>query len=215
MIMRPLKGPEMNLPAKATSTWVGASALEHARAFLARMREPAEQLGGLAPLNPDAGYVMAKYWLRNTALVHPLNLSQLVDLATIYGEQAAHDVLIELIIERQHRGEDLGPILTAYDIRLKHAPFKPRGGWSRNNFVEDIVLFTLILDLRERFCLKPTRHQPPKPGSKPSACSVAAEAAEEAALGRGTEGAFQQLWRKYKPSVLPGYQWPDWGRALT
>jgi hypothetical protein len=75
----------MNLPAKATS-WVGASAL---------CGSPPNSSAGFAPLNRDAGYVMAKHWLRNTALLHPLNLSQLVDL-TIHGERAAHDVLVEL-----------------------------------------------------------------------------------------------------------------------
>jgi hypothetical protein len=212
---RSMKRAKPNLPI----TLLAAEATVYADNYLARMKRPPFYLGDgrqidKAPLDPDIGYQMAKAWFRATGPAHVLNLSQLVELATVHGELAAHEVLVELMSERQDRGEPLGPVLTAYDIRLKHTPFQPHRGWSRTNFVADLILFNLVLELHERFGLTPTRHQPPKPNSKPSACSIAAAAAQKAEIGRGEERAFQQLWRKFKPAVLPEYQWPDWGRRL-
>jgi hypothetical protein len=155
-----MKGTKPNLPI----TMLAAEATIYADDYLARMKRPPFYLGDgrqidKAPLDSDVGYEMAKAWFRATGPAHVLNLSQLVELATVHGELAAHEVLIELMSERQDRGEPLGPVLTAYDIRLKHTPFHPHRGWSRTNFVADLILFNLILELHERFGLPPTRHQ--------------------------------------------------------
>jgi hypothetical protein len=196
-----------------------AKARQWGRNYLVRMKEGPFELGNggklnSAPLDPACGYGFAKLWFKLVGQLHPLNMSHVAELATVHREPAAHDALIEMIAEREERGEPLGSVLAAYSIRLKHTPFAPHGGWSRTRFVEDLVLFLLILGLRERFCFKPTRYLPAKANSKPSACSIAAALAAEAGLGRGAEGAFHQIWKKFKPSLLPGYRWQDWGRGL-
>jgi hypothetical protein len=191
-----------------------ASARLHAREFLVRMREgpwDALQLP-CAPLDPTTGHAVTRRLLRLICETTPRGMDVVVEIADRHGDRDAYDVLMEIRDERIERGEPLGAVLGAFVIRLGRRPFQPRGGRDRSsNLVADIVLTLLVLQLVERFGLKPTRSQTGRK-LKPSACNIAAEEAAKLGLHRGNEQALQQIWRKYSAALLHGYRWPSRAR---
>jgi hypothetical protein len=199
-----------NLPA----THVEAEALALARDRITRLRENGSWLLGVegSALDPATDHLMARRWCKFTAQLNPQNASLVVDLAIRNGERSAHEALVELIDEKTDRNEPLGAVLGAYSIRLRKFPFRAHRGPSRTTLIEDLALAIVILETVERFCLHPTRNQK---GRKrhPSGCSIVMQAAAAAGLHRGGEEAFQQIWKRYAPVILPGYRWPNWGKG--
>ena len=115
----------------------------------------------------------------------------------------AQDALIELIAEKTDRGEPLGAVLGAYNIRLLHPGIPRQRGKSKvSNMLQDISIAALVFQLVEWFPpLKPTRFKT----WQPSACSIVAEVLPEFGLHRGGEKAVQAIWRHYGPAVS---RWP-------
>lgn len=115
------------------------------------------------------------------------------------------------MIELHREGLSNDLQLVAYVQRLDIIPFKSHGGPPRYLPVHDALHVALILDLHERFGIRVSRNQI---GRKKvaSACSIAAEEAAAAGLGRGTEDAFRKMWDKFSPAILVGYRWPNLGR---
>ena len=184
---------------------IEAEARLWAKDYYARMKE-VDPAFGKAWIDPAISHIFARRWIKATAQLHPLNMAGAVDLAVVHRELAAHEALIELIAERQERREDLGETLTAYDIRLKRFPFKAHSGPSRSVAFHSLVHVVLILELHNRFGLKLTRSQIGKK-RVPSACSIAAEEAAAAGLGRGSEDAFRKLYDRYAPMIAPDGNW--------
>ena len=199
--------PKPTLPA----TLVETEARIWARDFYARAKEPDPEFGGRPWTDPDISHILAKRWIKFTSVLHPHGMVQTVNLATVHGELAAHEALIELHSEGQ--SSDLH--LVAYVQRLKVIPFKAHdghGGRPRHYSFHDGLHVALILDLHERFGLRISRSQIGKK-KVPSACSIASEEAAAAGLGRGEEDAFRKLWDKFSPAILVGYRWPNLGRG--
>jgi hypothetical protein len=193
------------------ATMIEAEALAFAAEFLARGHE-GDGLGP-PPADPAAGHAFMRQLFRAICDWGPQAMNAVVELAERHGESAAHEALLDLRDERIERNEPLGAVLGAYVIALRTRPFRPHRGWSRTNVLQDLMLVVLMLELVERFGLKPTRSQVGNLESKPpSAASIAASAAAAANMNRGSEKAFHQLWLKYSPRILPGYQWPNRGK---
>lgn len=191
-----------NLPA----TFVEAEAMDFARQWIARMREQGEFFGvDGAPLRPLTEHLWAKRWCRLCAEMHPQGADQVVELAVTHGERSAHEALVELIDEKTDRNEPLGSVLGAYSIRLRRKPFRAHSGPARTTIIQDVVFALLIIELVERYHLKPTRYAGRK-HERPSACAVAAQAAAEAGLHRGGEDAFRKGWKRAAPRILPGWR---------
>jgi hypothetical protein len=185
-------------------TLVEAEALEFARDWIARGRE-GDFLGlGYSPLHPDAGRAFLRRMIRQYALGPDRQMLTIIDCARA-GWDDADLVLRDLILEYTNRGEPLPAFLATYNAEIVTGRIipRPRGRKRAANLLQDISIVTLVLELIERFGLKPTRYQA---GSKrrPSACSVAAGAMAESGLHRGDERAIQQIWLRYAPAVLPG-----------
>jgi hypothetical protein len=193
---------------KLPATLIEAEARQHARGYLRKLLEgPWDSFQiEYAPLDPRAGRAVARRFFR-WACETPQLMTFIVELADRYGERDAYDALMEIRDERIERNEPLGAVLGAYVIKLRTYPFRPHGRRDRN-VVQDICLVMLVVELVERFDLKPTRSQK----DRPSGCSIAAEEAANFGLNRGSEEAFQQLWKKYSPHILEGYAWPNRGR---
>jgi hypothetical protein len=190
-------------PANLPTPLVEIEARLFAREFLARMRQDF----GHGPFNPGGGHAFARRLLRQACEWGPQWLTWVVELAEHHGELAAYEAVMELRAERLERNEPLGSVLAAYTLRLEQRPFRPHKGWPRFNIIQDFVFVVLILELVERFDLKPTRSQI---GRKQiaSACSITADEAAYAGLLRRSERTFEQLWTRFSPSILPGYRWP-------
>jgi hypothetical protein len=187
-------------------TFLEAEALQFARQWIARMQERGEILGiDGALLNPLTDHLIAKRWCRLCAEMHPQGAEQVVDLAVRFGERSAHDALVELIDEKTDRNEPLGAVLGAYSIRLRRKPFAAHSGPPRTTMLQDIIFCLLIIELVERFGLRPTRYANRK-HERMSACAVAAQAAAEAGLNRGGEDAFRKVWKRTAPRILPGWR---------
>jgi hypothetical protein len=199
-----------NLPA----TFVEAEALQFARNWLATIRAADFLDSGYKPFDPAASHAFVRRSLRQIIQLHPLNAAKVVEYA-VHGLHDADIVLRELIAEKIDRGEPLGAVLGAYNIRIVHPDglHRHRGRSKVPNLIQDIMITCLVLELIERFQpLKPTRSQIGRKQSQ-SACGIAAIVLAEVGLHRGGEQTIQQIWRRYAPSILPGYQWPHWGRG--
>jgi hypothetical protein len=180
-------------------TLVEAEALRFAREWIARCQEGDFLSLGYPPLHPDAGRAFARHMIKQYALTHPFNMTDVVD-AAYGGSEDADIALRELVAEIIDRGEALPTVLGAYAVGLAHPSPRLRGKKRATNILQDISIVTLIMELVEQFGLKPTRN-PLAP--RPSACSIAATAMAEAGLHRGAEKAIAQIWRRYSPAILP------------
>jgi hypothetical protein len=191
------------------ATFVEAEALLYARSLLARMRTGNFfDLGG-APLDEVTGHTLARRWCRWCIELNPQSASQVVELAVRHGEQSAHEALVEVIDDKTDRNEPLGAVLGAYSIDLRRRPFRKHTGPKRTTIIEDVVYSLLIIEIVERFNLKPSRYTGRK-HSRPSACSIVAQAAAAEGLHRGEEDAFRKIWDRTKPKILPEVHrsWP-------
>jgi hypothetical protein len=183
------------------STLIEAEALQFAREWISRAQEGKFLDLGYPPLHRDAGRALARRMIKQYALMHPFNMTSVVDAAWV-GCNDADLALRELAAEMLDCKEQLPAVLAAYTIKLLHPSPRLRGQKKATNLLQDITIATLIMVLIEQFGLKPTRSQIGRK-QRPSACSVVADVMAEAGLHRGTEGAVQQIWRHYSPAILP------------
>jgi len=195
----------MNLPV----TLEEAQAREFTRVFLARMCEPGFFDSGHDAFDPAGAHEWVRRLIRLELESHPLRAARIVEYAVL-GSIQADQVLRELIAEKTERNEPLGAVLGAYNIRLMNPPdVRHRRGKSQvDNLVADIVIATLVLQLKERFSLNPTRFK----AWHASGCSIVAEVLAEMGLHRGDEKAIQEVWRRYGRVIMAGYQWPYRGQ---
>jgi hypothetical protein len=167
------------------------AALAFAREWIAGQREP----GGI--FYPDAEHRYGRVLMKEFALVHPFGADEIVYFAE-NGSKEADYALREIIAERTDRGEPLGAVLGAYNIRLLN-PLRPSspGPARAAHFVRDMGITLLIEALIERCGLRPS----PNPASRqPSACGVAAQALTEAGIGISlTPKGVGAVWRRYLP----------------
>jgi hypothetical protein len=187
------------------ATYVEAEALEVARRWIANCREGDFNDLGLPPLHRDAGPAFARRMLRH-AMQDANSMLAILDLAYA-GWRDARDALDDLIFECHNRGEPVPGCLVEYDTRVRKRQLPPipprlRGVRKSTNVLQDMFIVALIMELIVVCKLRPNRHQLYK--SRPSACSVAAQAMTEAGLHRGDEKAVQKVWERYQASVLPG-----------
>jgi hypothetical protein len=175
------------------ATWVEAmetEALTYARGWIAQQREP----GGC--FHPDAGSVHSAIAMKTFALAHPFGADEIVYFAE-NGSQPAAEVLEEIIVERIDRNEPLGAVLGAYDIRRRSPHREAPGSAKTDNFVRDIGIALLVVELMDRFGLRPNLGRVSK---GPSASTIAAEALSEPGVRMAmTFMGVEKIWGRYKP----------------
>jgi hypothetical protein len=172
-----------------------AEALAFAGGWIAGAREP----GGL--FHSDAESVYCRAAMKEWALAHPFCADEIVYFAE-NGSEPAHLALIEIIAEKKDRNEPLGAVFGAYDIRrdnpLRARPRpNPRGPTEADNFVRDVAISLLVVELKDRFNVPPTQN--PATG-RPSASSVAALAlVESGVVEKMTFKGVEKIWKRYVP----------------
>src|SRR4051794_37925313 len=105
--------PTANLPA----TFLEAEAKAFAWAWLARARDKPFFDSPHRHLDPATSHWWQRKIIKRFVNEPPLNAAKMVE-AAVHGWPEAQDALIELIAEKTARGEPLGAVLGAYNIRL-------------------------------------------------------------------------------------------------
>jgi hypothetical protein len=198
------------LPIHLPETMEEAQARAFAREWIARVAAPGYFDSGEGAFDPAGAHGWVRQLIRLEIEAHPLQAAMIVEYAVL-GSAAADQVLRELIAERTERNEPLGAVLGGYNIRLMNLDTNThhRHGKSQvDNLVADIVIATLVLQLVERFGIRPTR----KSAWRPCACSIVAEVMAELHLYRGDWEAVQKVWNRYQRAITAGYQWPYQGQ---
>src|SRR5262249_55102914 len=127
--------------------------------------------------------------------------------AALAGWQDAQDVLRDLIFQYTNRHEALPSFLAYYNAKMLagHVAPKLRGRKTSADFMQDLVLMTLMMELVARFGLNIFRHQLGRK-RKPSATSIAAIAASKVGLQRGGEDAMRAIWQELEPKLVPRWR---------
>jgi hypothetical protein len=192
-----------NLPATfADGIEIEARAL--AREWVARA-QTGDFIGlGCAPAHPEAGQRFVRRLMAMGANESSFMFA-LVEFA-LAGWSDAIAVVDGLISEHVNYFQPLPAFLAYYDqkIRAGHRAQRPRGPKRTNNFMLEILVVTLVMEMLT-LGFKEYRYQLGRK-RRPSACSIVAEALTEAGLHRGGERAVMEIWRRHKPKVLPGWQ---------
>jgi hypothetical protein len=159
---------------------------------------------GCAPAHPEAGQRFVRRLMAMGARDSNFMFA-LVEFA-LAGWDDAIAVVDGLISEHVNHYRTLPAFLAYYDqkIRAGHRPARPRGPKRTNSFMLDILAVTLVMEMLT-LGLKEYRRQFGR-RLRPSACSIVAEALTEAGLHRGGERAVMEIWRRYKPRLVPGWQ---------
>ena len=139
--------------------------------------------------------------MKEFAQLHPFCCDEVV-YCSERGSQQAHHALKELIAERIDRGEDLGAVLGAYNIKLLNpARPHPGPGGPAENLVRDLGILMMMQALIDRFGNQLPTNQSSAEGG-PSFCSVTAEALSDAGVGiLMTYRNVQKVWRRYLPAL--------------
>lgn len=187
----------MTLPA----TYEEAAALVRAKECLRLIGEGDFFDPGYGAFNPEAGRVLLRRIMRSFADLDGAATLALINFAKA-GWDDADLAIRQLITERLDRGEPLGSFLSAYNAEILngYTVRAPRGSKPATNIVADMAIVCVMLELINRFGLKPTRIS----RRRPSAASVTAQALAETGLHRGGEDAVTKVWQRYGPQVLPG-----------
>ena len=178
-----------------------AAALAFARQRIALFSDGDFANLGCAPLHPDAGRRLVRRLIQHYALLDAASMLEITEMARYWDE--ADIALRDLIHEFINRQQPLPAHLAAYNGRIVvgYVPTRPRGRKKASNLLQDFAFVYLIVELGEKFGLKPTRYQTGKK-SHASACSIVAQAAAEAGLHRGAEGAIQKIWERFEAIVV-------------
>ena len=129
----------------------------------------------------------------------------------------AHEALCELAAEREQRGQDLPMAVRQYRSEVVQAaahrhPRRRKGGWEKaDNFLRDLAVVSIVVEVCERFCLLPTRSRTSLQ-DRPSGCHVVASAlhAENVAI---SEEDVVKIWTRYGRSAMPEGGWSHLRRA--
>ncbi len=151
--------------------------------------------------------------LKEVADQHERNAAHMLDLA-LAGAEDAHEALVDLIAERNVRGEALGPALSTYArILADRGPprFRRPHARPRQNLLANFVIVCMLLDLMRQFPgLRLQRAPAGRRGKarRSSACSIVARTLTEAGHDRGEEEAIRKIWEHYGPPAIPAYRAP-------
>jgi hypothetical protein len=186
-----------------TLTEAERAALAYARDFFTELpNEPSalRDLIGMSPLDPRAGRKFAVEALKRKATQEGWRgLTEVVDLAR-EGNVDAQDALDDLHKDCLHANVLPPPSLADYLIRRR--PTKKRARSKTTNLFSDAAIVALVEQIVIRFGLRPMRNE--LHWGEPfglSACAVAAIAASEARLNRGSESAINKLWQRFAPRI--------------
>jgi hypothetical protein len=153
---------------------------------------------GCSAADPEGGHRLVRRLLQHCALSNAGSMLWVVEIAAEYDE--ADIALRELIQEFHNRGEALPAYLAHYNDRILagFVPSRPRGPKKAGHLLQDVILAFIVLELREKFGIRPTRS---RDGNKrrASGCSIIAVLATDAGLRRGAETAFEKVWQHYAP----------------
>ena len=180
------KLPATVLEAEATN-WARDTVREHKKA------------GGI--FSDDAhlryGRAAMKVWI----LSHPFGADDIVYFAENNSKEA--DIALrEVIAEKTNRGEQLGAVLGAYNIRLLSPTRSQKHGPGRaDNFVRDMGIVMLVAALIERFGLAPTWNRKAR---KPAAPTIAATVLTEAGIVSMSSRGVEKVWGRYLPVLFAG-----------
>jgi hypothetical protein len=170
---------------------VEAEALAYAKQLLA-------EYGAL--LSPENSRTFSRLMLKNYALSHPLNLSNLIYDAKA-GWEDAHLALIELIAEFEGSGRWKPPQLVSYTIDAlnPNLPPRPRGPNKANQVTRNIVVVVVVSALVERFGLRAVRNREARaPERRSSACALVAQALEDTPGSILGERAVEKVWENFR-----------------
>jgi hypothetical protein len=148
-----------------------------------------------------------KAFIKMTALNTPEGLEARVKEAR-RGVEVEDEVVRELIVERRECGETLPKFLDEYNIELlrsvKAVRRKP-GPRHYEYHQRDLAIYHLVLDIENRFKLKPTRNSEKKPtrsgAQRPSACSIVSSALKQEGVGMN-EQAVVTIWKRFHPPLF-------------
>jgi hypothetical protein len=118
------------------TTFVEADAFAFARDWIAWQREPT----GI--FHPNAFVVYGTSLMKQYAQLHPFGADDVVYFAE-HGCKEADLALRDLIADYNDRGEPLGAVLAAYNIRLINPNRRPRkhGPGKAENFIRDMGIW--------------------------------------------------------------------------
>jgi hypothetical protein len=193
----------INLPVKYNQA-LEAEALSFAKNWIAEHCEPR------GAFHSETKRLFGTPLMKRWAQIHPFGADDIVYLAE-NGSPEADRALRDVIAERTDRGEPLGAVLGAYNIRVLHGIKTTKPGPAKtDNFVRDIAVVTLVEQLQKQFRLSIHKN----PGStRPTATSIAAEALTGAGIGIVfSHKAVAKIWNRYHPILSgnrpPGYLGP-------
>ncbi|WP_143273373.1 hypothetical protein [Bradyrhizobium canariense] len=193
--------------AEAQASLIKTEALAYAREFVRMIRDQQITFWG-QPLHWFAradNRQFARERMKGAAST-PQGMMDLCNLART-GWGLADEAARELIIDYQHRGEDMPPTLVAYNMEI----VDPRRVWRQlsapkkeDRFLRDLAITGIVGDVCRKFSLKPMRQRTSK-RDRPSGRAIVAEAlqAEHMALG---ESAVVDVWRRYGRIAFPNPQ---------
>ena len=153
-----------------------------------------KKAGGI--FSDDAQLRYGREPMKEWILSHPFGADDIVYFAE-NGSKEADLSLREVIAEKTDRGEQLGAVLSAYNIRLLN-PTRDRrkhGPGRADNFVRDIGIVMLVIALMERFRLAPTWNRSAR---KPAASKIAAAVLTEVNIPLSYRGV-EKVWQHYLP----------------
>lgn len=163
-------------------TLLEAEALAFARAWIADCLQRDDALLDMIDAErQQRGRALLRAEMKRTALQHPFLMSDIVYFARAGFEEAAA-ALREIKAERIERHEPLGAVLGAYEIERDHPRRARQGRKKEQNFYQDLLIYILTEEVALKFGLRATRNLLSK--RHPSACSIVAQAFNEAKLGR-------------------------------
>jgi hypothetical protein len=183
-------------------TLVEAEAAQFARDWIRKIAaanwrdDPVLRLG-CSILDPKAGHIWVRNFLKRSVMAHPFNATDIIAAARA-GWEDADIALRELIAEHLDRDEQPPAQVAAYGIELLHPNrARLRGRQHADHVFQDIAIAGLILELVERFPLKPTGRS----GRRPSASRIVAAAFSEARIRNLTAKAVEAIWARYLPAI--------------
>jgi hypothetical protein len=174
-------------------TYEEAVMLQYAREKLEAVRA--------APDNPFDGATYRaelRSMFKTIADDNEVYAAQVLCMAT-NGIEAAQGAMYDLIMERNAHGVALGPACSTYNTLLiakNIPPVRPPRGRPNENFLTNLVVKYLVLDLLQQFPgLRFCRTGGGRPGKarRPSACSIAADALGKVAGRNANEEAVRKI----------------------
>jgi hypothetical protein len=189
-------------------TMVEDEAMAFARQEFAQFRDGTNPWSEHSPLSGGAGRALTRYFMRQGALLHPINRLRIIAMARA-GDVDAVTVLKTLIIEAQSRGEALPAELATFNMEILHGGLhQPPGPKRKDKILRDLCIALTVAAVCDRFGLSPTRNTASRgrPSARRSACSIVAEALDVAHMQLG-EKAVEAIWARLGNAMptVPGW----------